>query len=81
MTASGLPIVASNVGGIREFVITRETGFLIEDHENIADYVAAIKDLQDINLRTTLNKGAQKLLANRFSRDTWHESLKNDIDR
>lgn len=81
MTASGLPIVASNVGGIREFVMSGKTGFLIQDHEKIEDYAAAIIRLKDIDLRTKLNTGAQKLLTSRFSRDTWQESVKNDIDR
>lgn len=36
MTAAGLPIVASNVGGIKEFIVNNKTGFLIVDHEKIA---------------------------------------------
>jgi len=79
MTANGLPIVASNVGGIGEFVITNKTGMLINDHENIADYTAAISQLRDGNLRTSLNQGAQELLKNQFSRTHWQSQIANDI--
>jgi len=81
MTANGLPIVASNVGGIREFVMNDKTGFLIEDHENIDDYVAAIQQLRDQTLRTSFVQKAQDLLKTRFSADTWRASIARDIDK
>jgi glycosyltransferase involved in cell wall biosynthesis len=81
MTAAGLPIVASNVGGIREFIITDKTGMLIEDHENIDDYVSAIEKLSDINLRHKLHSGAQHLLKTQFSTMTWEANILSDFDR
>lgn len=81
MTAAGLPIVASNVGGIREFIITDKTGMLIEDHENIDDYVSAIEKLSDINLRHKLHSGAQHLLKTQFSSKTWESNILSDFDR
>lgn len=81
MTAAGLPIVASNVGGIREFVMTDKTGLLIEDHEVIKDYTNAIKQLQSPDLRLKLSNGAQELLSTRFAHETWKQSLKRDFDR
>lgn len=81
MTAAGLPIVASNVGGIREFIDNNKTGFLIEDHEDIAAYAAAMNKLSDVSLRLRLNKSAQKLLRTRFSRTEWEDSIKRDFDR
>ena len=80
MTASGLPIVASNVGGIKEFIMTGKTGILIEDHENIDDYVAGLKQYLDSDFRTKMNIGAQKLLSDQFSKKTWKESIAKDID-
>jgi len=79
MTANGLPIVASNVGGIGEFVITNKTGILIKDHENISDYVQAISQLRDESLRIRLNQGAQTLLADQFSRKHWQNQVRKDI--
>lgn len=81
ITASGLPIVASNVGGIREFIITNKTGFLIEDHNDITAYATAIEKLADKKLRKKLNKGAQKLLATQFSHSAWHTAIAKDFDR
>jgi len=79
MTANGLPIVASNVGGIGEFVITNKTGMLINDHENIADYTTAISQLRDGDLRIALNQGAQELLKERFSHTYWRSQITKDI--
>jgi glycosyltransferase involved in cell wall biosynthesis len=81
MTASGLPIVASNVGGIREFVITNKTGILIENHNNIEGYVTAIKQLRDTSLRRKLIDGAQHLLQAQFSYKTWLKHIENDFDK
>jgi glycosyltransferase involved in cell wall biosynthesis len=44
LAQSGLPIVASDVGGISE-LIDSETGWLIHGHENAADYTNAIKEI------------------------------------
>lgn len=81
MTASGLPIVASNVGGIGEFIDTNKTGFLIDNHESIDDYATAIKKLASPKLRVKLNRGAQKLLGTQFSKDTWQHNIARDFDK
>ena len=81
MTAAGLPIVASNVGGIGEFIKTDNTGFLIEDHENIDSYVSAIQRLADSSLRLRLNQNAQKLLGTSFSHHTWKADIRRDFDK
>jgi glycosyltransferase involved in cell wall biosynthesis len=41
--AAGLPIVASDVGGVKELV-TPETGWLVEDHENPRAYLCALEE-------------------------------------
>ena len=81
MTASGLPIVASNVGGIGEFVKNNETGFLIEDHEAIEDYVTSIEKLSDPPTRRRLITNAQNLLKTQFSKDSWKKSLEKDFNK
>ena len=80
MTAAGLPIVASNVGGIREFVMTGKTGMLVDDHESINDYVLAIKQLADNTLRRNLHAGALNLLETNFSSETWKTNIARDFD-
>lgn len=81
ITASGLPIIASNVGGIREFIKTGKTGMLIDDHNDIAQYVAAIDALADPKLRKKVTDGAQALLATQFSRKEWEQNIKKTFDR
>lgn len=81
MTASGLPIVASNVGGIGEFIKTGKTGYLVEDHESIDDYVTSIKKLMRPELRVRLNTNAQQLLSTQFSKDTWQSNIARDFDK
>lgn len=44
IAAAGLPIVAPDVGGIRDF-ITDETGWLISPHEDIHAYIGAIREI------------------------------------
>jgi glycosyltransferase involved in cell wall biosynthesis len=42
--ARGLPIVASNVGGVSE-LICEETGYLVDPFDSVAGYVDAIKQV------------------------------------
>ncbi|MEO5690817.1 MAG: glycosyltransferase [Candidatus Saccharimonadales bacterium] len=81
ITASGLPIIASNVGGIREFIKTNITGMLIMDHESIEDYVDSVKKLDDTSMRKELNNNAQQLLTTKFSMSSWQESVRKDFDK
>ena len=43
--AAGVPIVASQVGGVMELV-TSETGWLIEEHENPRAYLRALEEIR-----------------------------------
>lgn len=80
LTAHGLPIVASNVGGIGEF-INQDTGILIDEYENADAYVNALERMKSFTLRKKLNKNAQKLLTSTFTIEAWRYAFKRDIDR
>jgi glycosyltransferase involved in cell wall biosynthesis len=43
--AVGVPIVASDVGGVKELV-TQDAGWLIEDHENLRAYIRALDEIR-----------------------------------
>lgn len=45
--AAKLPIVASDIGGISEFIENRENGIVISDIYSASSYVSAIKDILD----------------------------------
>lgn len=79
VAAAGLPIVASNVGGIREFIHPDDTGILAE-MEDIDGYVTAIKSLtSDPEKAKRFVYNSQKLIRSQHSWDTFKENVKRDI--
>lgn len=81
ITAAGLPIIASNVGGIGEFIRTNSTGYLVNDREDIDDYIRAVEIFSDPSLRRKMNNNAQKLLTTQFSKENWLKNIATDFDK
>lgn len=73
--ARGLPIIAPNVGGIKEIIVSGKTGCLVEDFKDINSYVVAIKQLLNPTTRIKLARQAQELLQKRFSRKKWETTI------
>jgi len=65
MAMQVVPVVA-DVGGCAELV-TPESGYLITDRENPAEYVDAIKELADGKRRQKMAKNARKRMLKEFS--------------
>lgn len=79
VSAAGLPIVASNIGGVGEFVKDNKTG-LLADMEDIAGYIKAIKRLIGVPEEArTLASNAQKLIESQHSWDEFIKKVKKDI--
>lgn len=57
--ASGLPVVATNVGGIPE-IVTEETGILVNPEDSVGLAEAVNKILQDKELKEKMNEAARK---------------------
>lgn len=73
----GKPVVAVNVGGVRDTMIDGETGFLINGH-HIDEFSAAIIRLaEDDILRTTMGKNAKQFATRVFSKEKEIENMKN----
>ena len=67
--ACGVPVVASNVGGLPEVVIDGATGFLHPPGDVGAMAESAIKILSDPALHARLAAEGQRLAVERFSAD------------
>jgi len=65
--ASGLPVVATNVGGNPEVIEDGKTGFLVPQADSQSLAKAIIKLLKDGHLRKTMGKNARKKAEEKFS--------------
>jgi len=72
----GKPVVATNVGGVRDILINNETGFLV----GVNDIKAMVSKLQLLiendELRTSMGKKATLFAAANFSKETEVENYK-----
>ena len=74
--ASGLPVISTSVGGLREQVIDGETGFCVTegDIEGIAN---AMEKLVDTELRVKMDKSAANIAKNNYNSAIQTELLEN----
>ena len=80
--AAGLPIIASDDGGVGEFVQDGKTGILVKDYLNYKPYVEEIKKVLKSNPLEMKKraKNAQKLLVEQHGWNKFVETIKKDID-
>ena len=79
-TMAGLPIIASNDGGVGEFIKDKKTGLLIEDYLNYKPYVEAIKwAMRNMDEMKKCVNEAQILLNSRHSFSKFVSIVKKDI--
>ena len=72
----GKPVVASNVGGVRDTLIDTSTGFLV-DHHDVNQFYDRLKVLiMNETLRIEMGERARQFAANHFS---MHTEIKNFI--
>ena len=79
-TAAGLPIIASNDGGVHEFIQDKKTGILIDNPNDVKSYISELKNIQknkSILLKYVNN--AQKLLKDRHSFDYFIKKIGEDF--
>lgn len=78
--AAGMTTIASNVGGISDFVRNGETGFLVDDIENEDEYVKVINEIQtNPSILNKLMTGAEKLLQENYAWEKFVEDVKSDF--
>ncbi|MBR6965232.1 glycosyltransferase [Candidatus Saccharibacteria bacterium] len=79
-TAAGLPIIASNDGGVGEFVKDKKTGLLVKDYLKPDEYIEKMN--YALNHQEELQQyvaAAQKLLLERHSWEKFVQTVKKDI--
>lgn len=79
ITALGLPIIASDDGGVREFIHNKNTGILV-DIEDIPSYIDALEYMKSHPQHATdMVLAAQKLLQTQHSKQQFYANVKKDI--
>jgi glycosyltransferase involved in cell wall biosynthesis len=73
--AAKLPIVASAIGGIPEFLDNHNSGIVIEDIYNAQDYISAIKDLLLDDGGKSYAQKAYEKLENDYSESQYRKSI------
>ena len=73
--ALGIPVVASNIGGIHEIITDEKSGFLVNDFNNHLEYLEKIKILmKKRSLLKVYSKNAQRELMEKHS---WNQYINN----
>ena len=68
--ACEIPVIASSVGGLKEVIVDKETGYLVpkKDHKEIAKYLKKL--ILDKNLRTPLGENGRKRVLENYNWDS-----------
>ena len=75
MMASGLPVVASRIGGLPEFLDDGVTGRLVDIPNGVDSWADVIGELiADVEARLTLGRAARSVVLQRFTRERAQEA-------
>jgi len=78
--ASGLPVVASNVGGIPESVIDGYNGFLIQPSDPKVLAIKILDLINDPHLRISMGERGRKIASKKYPLDKMVVSIEKEID-
>jgi glycosyltransferase involved in cell wall biosynthesis len=73
----GKPVVASNVGGVKDTLINGESGFLIDDHslQKFSDAIVLLA--HDKELRNKMGENGKHFATAEFSKETEVAQMRN----
>lgn len=72
----GKPVVAVDVGGVKDTMIADETGFLVKGHDLAAFSEAVMRLVRDNSLRTTMGANAMRFASVSFSKEKEIENFR-----
>lgn len=80
-SAAGLPIIASNEGGVAEFIKDGKTGFLVDSPRDVSGYISALKKVRGMKDEELLKlvKNSQKLLVSQHSWESFKKNVEEDL--
>lgn len=78
--ASGLIVVAPDVGGVREIISNKRTGFLVKDYDNVAEYVNVLEEIIGLRDPEKIVKSGQRLISERHSEESFKKAVKRIPD-
>lgn len=79
--SSGVPVIASSVGGITDIVRDKENGFLVKEKDPYELSQKILKLSYDANLRARLGKSGLEYVRQNFSQDKVRQDLLNLYQR
>ena len=78
----GLPIVASNVGGISELIHHEKTGFLITPYDDADQFSDCLRKIaENPSVLGPISDNAYQLVSSRHSWETFNGRMKDEIWR
>jgi glycosyltransferase involved in cell wall biosynthesis len=73
--AAGKPVIANNIGGVKEIIVDGQTGFLVNPGDR-SQMVEAITELiKDKDLRESMGRAGRKRIIEKFSIDQFKEKM------
>ena len=66
-SASGLPVIATNIGGIPESIINKKTGILVEPKDIQALYEAMVYLAQHLEIRVEFGRQGREHVLSKYS--------------
>jgi glycosyltransferase involved in cell wall biosynthesis len=75
--SAGLPVIASDAGGVGELISNGDTGFLITPYDDVSQYVDRINTIcTDPGVLARLAENARRLVAERHSWERFAASVR-----
>ncbi len=74
-----IPVLASNIGGLREIIVDRQTGFLIDSDDFLE--LRLIELIESYDLRISMGRSARKHVCKMFDEAIFIGEWKNQIHR